>query len=191
MVEDDFYPPGSLADRAMRALRRPETFPGRPSWRGRCIVVRLFRYVGTGLDDPMGSQTGPLGTYTAWVVGGGSDAYLARRLFWDPTPKRNVADPALALAHADLHAAEFGRRLDHLHALRLPAFVPEPRSPGFGRTCGLEYGSFHTGSSFHWFQGVPAEWSAIAEWWSDAVEAIESALLAAGHPRAPETVPGP
>lgn len=191
MIEDDFYPPGSLADRAMRALRRPETFPGRPSWHGRRVVLRLFRYVGTELDDPMGSQTGPLGTYTAWAIGGGDGAYLARRLFWDPTPARNVTDPALSFAHADLRAAEFGRRLDELHALRLPAFVPEPRSPGFGSTRGLEYGSFHTGSSFHWFQTLPAEWSALGEWWTGTVEAIESALLAAGQPRAPETVPGP
>jgi len=175
----------------MRALRRPETVPGQPSLRGRRVVLRLFRYVGTELDDPMGPQTGPLGTCTAWAIGSGDGTYLARRLFWDPTPARNGTDPALSLAHADLHPADFGQRLEDLHALRLPAFVPEPRSPGFGSTCGLEYGSFHTGSSFHWFQTLPAEWSALGEWWTAAVEAIESALVAAGHPRAPETVPGP
>jgi hypothetical protein len=96
----------------------------------------------------------------------------------------------LSLAHADLAAAEFGRRIDLLHALRLAAFVPEPSGALHGTTHGLECGSFHTGSSFHWFQTLPPEWSALGEWWTGAVDAIESALVAAGHPRAPETVPG-
>jgi hypothetical protein len=190
VIEDDFYPPGSLADRAMRALRRPETLAGRPSWKGLQVVLRIFRYVGTERDDPMGSQSGPLGTYTAWVVGRRGGGYVVRRLFWDPTPERNVADPALSLAHSDLDAADFGRRLDELHALRLPAFVPEPRGVLHGTTRGLEYGSFHSGSSFHWFHAAPAEWSALGDWWTGAVEAIESGLMASGHPRAPETVPG-
>ena len=188
MIEDDFYPPGSLADRAMRALRRPETFPARPSWKGVRVVLRLFRYVGTERSDPMGSQTGPLGTYTAWAVGHRDDAYLARRIYWDPTPARNVADPALSLAHAGLSASDFGPRLEELHALRLPAFVAEPTRPLCGTTYGIEYGSFHTGSSFHWFQTRPAEWSALGAWWMNVVEAIETALVAAGHARAPERV---
>ena len=188
MIEDDFYPPGSLADRAMRALRRPETLRGRPSWRGRRVVLRLFRYVGTQRDDPMGSHTGPLGTYTAWVVGADGDAYVARRLFWDPTPARNVTDPALSLTHADLDTADFGRRLKALHALRLPLFVPEPSTSAFGSTCGVEYGSFYSGSAFHWFQTLPPEWSALGEWWTGAVEAIENVLVAAGHSRAPEQI---
>ena len=94
----------------MHALRRPETLPGPPSWKGR-VVLRMFRYVGTAEDDPMSSQTGPLGTYTAWVVGRRGDAYVARRLFWDPTPERNAPDPALLLAQVDLAAADFGARL--------------------------------------------------------------------------------
>ena len=187
MAEDDFYPPGSLAGRAMHALRRPETFPARPSWKGLQVVLRIFRYVGTERDDPMGSQSGPLGTYTSWVVGRRGDAYVVRRLFWDPTPERNVTDPDLSLAHADL-ATDFGRRLHQLHALRLPAFVPEPSGALHGTTHGLEYGSFHSGSSFHWFQAAPAEWSALGDWWTAAVEAAEGALVAAGHPRAPELV---
>ena len=188
MIEDDFYPAGSLAARAMHALRRPETFPGRPSWKGLQVVLRIFRYVGTERDDPMGSQEGPLGTYTAWVVGHRGDAYLVRRLFWDPTPERNVTDPALSLAHTDLAAADFERRLDQLHALRLPPFVPEPKGALHGTTCGIEYGSFWSGSTLRWFHAAPAEWSALGDWWTAAVEAIESALVAAGHPRAPETV---
>jgi hypothetical protein len=145
----------------------------------------MFRYVGTEQDDPMSSQTGPLGTYTAWVVGRRGDAYVARRLFWDPRPERNATDPALSLAQVDL-AADFGARLARLHALRLAAFVPEPSGPGPGTTRGIEYGSFWSGSTFHWFLSLPAQWSALGVWWTDAVEAIESALVAAGHPRAPE-----
>jgi hypothetical protein len=169
----------------MQALRRPETFPGPPSWKGLRVVLRMFRYVGTEQDDPMSSQTGPLGTYTAWVVGRQGDAYVARRLFWDPRPERNATDPALSLAQVDL-AAGFGARLARLHALRLPAFVPEPSGPGPGTTRGIEYGSFWSGSAFHWFLSLPTQWTALGVWWTDAVEAIESALVAAGHPRAPE-----
>ena len=169
----------------MHALRRPEMFPGPPSWKGLRVVLRMFRYVGTEQDDPMSSQTGPLGTYTVWVVGRRGDAYVARRLFWDPRPERNATDPALSLAQVDL-AAGFGARLARLHALRLPAFVPEPSGPGPGTTRGIEYGSFWSGSTFHWFQALPPQWSALGVWWTDAVEAIESALVAAGHTRAPE-----
>jgi hypothetical protein len=169
----------------MHALRRPETFPGPPSWKGLRVVLRMFRYVGTEQDDPMSSQTGPLGTYTAWVVGRRGDAYVARRLFWDPRPERNVTDPALSLAQVDL-AADFGARMARLHALRLSAFVREPSGPGPGTTRGIEYGSFWSGSTFHWFLELPIEWRALGNWWTDAVEAIESALAADGHPRAPE-----
>jgi len=170
----------------MQALRRPETLPGPPSWKGLRVVLRMFRYVGTEQDDPMSSQTGPLGTYTAWVVGRRGDAYVARRLFWDPRPERNATDPALSLAQVDLAAADFGACLARLHALRLPAFVPEPSGPGPGTTRGIEYGSFWSGSTFHWFLELPTEWSALGNWWTDAVEAIESALVAVGHTRAPE-----
>ena len=191
MIEDDFYPAGSLADRAMRALRRPETVPGSPSWRGVLVVLRVFRYVGTERDDPMGSQTGPVGTHTAWVVGRRGDGYVARRVFWDPRPEGNVTEPDLSLADALLAAADFEGRLEQLHAVRVPPFVPAPKGVLYGTTRGLEYGSFHSGASFHWFRAAPAQWSALGEWWTGAVEAIESALVAAGHPRAPETVPGP
>ena len=111
-----------------------------------------------------------------------------RRIFWDPTPERNVTGPALSLAHAALSSTDFGDRLAQLQALRLPAFVPEPEGPGPGTTCGLEYGSFWSGSTFHWFQALPPEGNALGEWWTDAVEAIEDALAAAGHTRAPERV---
>jgi len=97
-----------------------------------------------------------------------------------------------------------------MHALRHPETLPGPPSwkgrvvlrmfryvgteeddpmssqTGPGTTRGVEYGSFWSGSTCHWFLELPTEWSALGDWWTDAVEAIESALVAAGHTRAPE-----
>ena len=71
----------------MRMTPSPEMLGGlidHAKSKGLRVVLRMFRYVGTEQDDPMSTQTGPLGTYTAWVVGRRGDAYVARRFFWDP-----------------------------------------------------------------------------------------------------------